>query len=155
MRYHVCQFAGKTDNSDFLGLNLPKNGFRVGNSENYCWNENHHPRDTICGNFLAKRTTLTFSAQIPPKMDFLVILSKIKVWIRNQHLQDIMCANFQSKWITLNFSAETWRNCPNCPITCDNLVLVMSRVLQGAGWWLKWARKSWLEMGAWFSNTHY
>ena len=27
-RDHVCQFSGKTDNFDFFGPNLPKNGFR-------------------------------------------------------------------------------------------------------------------------------
>ena len=26
-RYHLCQFSGKTDNSNFLGSNLPKKGF--------------------------------------------------------------------------------------------------------------------------------
>ena len=29
----MCQFSGETDNSDFFGPNLPRNGFRVGNSE--------------------------------------------------------------------------------------------------------------------------
>ena len=27
LRYHVCQFSGKTNNFDFLDPNLPKNGF--------------------------------------------------------------------------------------------------------------------------------
>ena len=39
----VCQFSGKTNSFDFFSPNLPKNGFRVGNSENYCWNKNQHP----------------------------------------------------------------------------------------------------------------
>ena len=34
MRHHVCQFSGKTDNFDFFGPNLPKNGFRVGEPKN-------------------------------------------------------------------------------------------------------------------------
>ena len=34
LEYHVCRFSSKTDNFDFFGPNLPKNGFRVGNSEN-------------------------------------------------------------------------------------------------------------------------
>ena len=33
-REHVCQFSSKTDYFDFFGPNLPKNGFRVENSEN-------------------------------------------------------------------------------------------------------------------------
>ena len=34
MRYHVCQFSDKTDNFDFLGPNLPKNGFLDQNFKN-------------------------------------------------------------------------------------------------------------------------
>ena len=33
-RYQVFQFAGKTDSFYLFGLNLPKNRFSVGNSEN-------------------------------------------------------------------------------------------------------------------------
>ena len=33
-RHRVCQFSGKTSNFDFFIPNLPKNGFRVENSEN-------------------------------------------------------------------------------------------------------------------------
>ena len=36
----VYQFSGKTNNFDSFGPNLPKNGFRVRNSENSCWNKN-------------------------------------------------------------------------------------------------------------------
>ena len=43
--------------------------FRVGDSENECWNKNQHPWDTLCANFYIKRTTLTYWAQICPKMD--------------------------------------------------------------------------------------
>ena len=25
----------------------PKNGFSIGSPENYCWNKNHYPRDTL------------------------------------------------------------------------------------------------------------
>ena len=49
---------------DFFGLNLPKNGFRVGNSEN-CWSKNQHDRDNMCANFQENwhtwYRTLTFS----------------------------------------------------------------------------------------------
>ena len=53
----------------------------------------------------------------------------------------------------------------NCPITCNILVQILLRVLQRAGWRLKWAGWrwvelggggwSWVEVGAWFSNTLY
>ena len=44
MYVRVCQFSVKR-NRNFFSPNLPKKGFRVGNSENYCWNKNQHPRD--------------------------------------------------------------------------------------------------------------
>ena len=34
MRYHVYQFSGKTENSEFLDPNLPKNGFLDQNFKN-------------------------------------------------------------------------------------------------------------------------
>ena len=37
--------------TDFFCPNLPKNGFRVGNSENYCQNKNQDPQYTMCANF--------------------------------------------------------------------------------------------------------
>ena len=87
-RYSLCKFSGKKENFEFFGPNLPKNGFRVGNSENYCRNKYQHPRDTVCANFQPKRAFFTFSAQICQKFDFGVGISKILVWIRNQHPQD-------------------------------------------------------------------
>ena len=33
-KFHVRQFSDKTDNFDFFGPDLPKNGFLVANSEN-------------------------------------------------------------------------------------------------------------------------
>ena len=65
----VCQFSGKTNSFDFFSPNLPKNGFRVGNSRNYCRNKNQHPRYTMCANFQSKWKTFNFSAQICPKQD--------------------------------------------------------------------------------------
>ena len=63
--------------TEFFDANLPKNGFRVENPENYCWNKNQYPRDTMCAIFQAKRTTFTFSAQNCPKKAFGVGISKI------------------------------------------------------------------------------
>ena len=34
LRYHVYHFSDKTDNFEFLGPNLPKNGFWGGNLKN-------------------------------------------------------------------------------------------------------------------------
>ena len=39
LRYHLCQFSGKTDSFDFFSQNLPKCGFRVGNSQSKCQNQ--------------------------------------------------------------------------------------------------------------------
>ena len=49
---------------------------------------------------------------------------------------------------TLKFLAKIWGN---CLITCDILFLVTLRVLQRAGWKLKWAGWRWMELreGRW------
>ena len=60
-----------------FNTNFPKNGIRVANSENLCWNKNQHPQDTLCAKFQAKRTFFTFLVQICPKIDFGVGISKI------------------------------------------------------------------------------
>ena len=78
----VCQFSGKTYSFDFFSPNLPKNGFRVGNSTNYCRNKNQHRRDTLCVNFQPNLTTLTFLAQICPKMNLGPEIQKTNVGIR-------------------------------------------------------------------------
>ena len=64
-RYHVRQFSGKTNNSDFFGPNLPKNGFLGRNFKNVRTDSESAPpppKDTMCANFQSKRTTLNFSA---------------------------------------------------------------------------------------------
>ena len=85
-----ANFQAKTKSFGFFILNLPKNGFRVGNSENQCRNKNQYPRDTMRANFLAKRATLKFLAQICPKID-LGLKIKINVGIRISILE-ISCA---------------------------------------------------------------
>ena len=82
MHVRVCQFSGKTNSFDFLSPNFPKGGSRVGNSENYCWNKNQHPRYTMCANFQSKLTTLNFLAQICQKMDLGLEIQKTNVGIR-------------------------------------------------------------------------
>ena len=64
-------FSDKTDKFDFFGQKIDL-GLEIQKTN---VNKNHHPRDTICANFHAKQTTLTFLAQICPKMDFGVGIS--------------------------------------------------------------------------------
>ena len=44
----------QTSRFNIFSPNLPKNVFRVGNSENYCWNKNQDPRYTMSANFQSK-----------------------------------------------------------------------------------------------------
>ena len=78
----VCQFSGKTNSFDFSGPNLPKSGFRVGNSENYYQNKSQKPRYTMYVNVQSKWTTLNFLAQICPKKDLGFETEKNNVGIR-------------------------------------------------------------------------
>ena len=49
MRYHVCQFSGKTNNFDFFDPNLPKNGFWGWNFKNLSADSRSAPpRDHVC-----------------------------------------------------------------------------------------------------------
>ena len=66
----------------FLDLTLPKNGFRFWNSENKYWNKNPHTRDTMCANFQAKWTNLTFWGQICPKIDFWFEIQKTNIEVK-------------------------------------------------------------------------
>ena len=106
----VCQFSGKTNSFDFFSPNLPKNGFRIDNSENYCRNKN--PRYTMRANFQSKWTTLNFSAQICPKKDLgfeteknnvgiiINIVETLCVPIFNQTGQlSLFWPKFAQKWI--------------------------------------------------------
>ena len=81
MYVRVCQFSGKANSFEFSSANLPKNGLRFSNSENYRRNKNQHPRYTMCANFQAKQTALTFSAQICLKMDLGLAIQKTIVGI--------------------------------------------------------------------------
>ena len=92
LRYYVHQFSDKTNNFEFLGPNLPKNGF---------WGRNF------------KNLSLD-SESTPPKYHVCQFL--VKIW-------------------------------GNCPITCNILVQILLRVLQRAGWRLKWAGWRWVKLG--------
>ena len=41
----------QNEHFDFFGPNLPKNEFRVGNSENQSWSKNHHRQDAMRADF--------------------------------------------------------------------------------------------------------
>ena len=43
---------------------------------------NQHPQDTMCANFQAKGTTLTFSTQICPKIDLGLEIQRTNVGIK-------------------------------------------------------------------------
>ena len=77
LRYHVCQFSGKTDNFDFLGLSLPKMDLGLEIQKTNIWINNQHRRNAMCDNFQEKPTTLTLSAQICPKMGLGLGISKM------------------------------------------------------------------------------
>ena len=104
----VCQFSGKTNSFDFFSANLPKSGFWVGSSENYCRNKNQHSRYIMCANVLSKWKTLNFSVQICRKkyLGFETEKNNVGIII---NIVETLCAHFQLNWITLTFLAES---CP-------------------------------------------
>ena len=105
----VCQISGKTNSFDFFSPSLPKNGFRVGNLENYCWNENQHPQYTTSANFLSKWTTLNFSAQIFSKNDLGLETEKSNVGIRINIVETLCVPIFCQPGQLLSFSLQV---CP-------------------------------------------
>ena len=107
----VCQFSGKTHSSDFFSPNLPKNGFRVGNSENYCRNKNHHPWYTMRANFQSKWTTLNFLVQICPKKDLGLETEKSNVGIRINIVETLCVPIFSQTrqlWLFWSKFAQRW-----------------------------------------------
>ena len=61
MRYHVCQFSDETDNLDFFGPNLPRNGFWGRNFKNLSLDsESAPPRYHVC-QFSVKMDNFQFS----------------------------------------------------------------------------------------------
>ena len=111
----VCQFSGRTNSFDFFSPTLPKNGFRVGNSENYCRNENRHPRYTMCVNFQSKWTNFNFSAQICPEKDLGLETERSNVGIR-VNIVETLCVPIISQtgqpWVfDPNFHKNGFRFC--------------------------------------------
>ena len=91
--------------------NLTKNWFLVWNSENKCWNKNQYPRDTMCVNFQAKRTTLIFLAQICPKANLKFEIKKNDVGIRISILEIPFVPIFRQNaqlWFFWSKFAQKW-----------------------------------------------
>ena len=57
----MYQFSNKMDNFEFLGPNLPKNGFWGQNLKNLVL-DSELIQNTMCANFQSKWTTFNFSA---------------------------------------------------------------------------------------------
>ena len=87
--------------------------------------------------FLGKQTTSTFLAQISSKMDLGLEIQKANVGIRII-IHEILCVLIFKK------NGQLW-NFPIFPITCDILVLIVSRVLKITRWRLKWAEWRWVH----------
>ena len=60
MRYHVYQFSGKTNNFDFLGNKLPKNGFWGRNFKNLSLDSESTPPRYHVSQFSVKMDNFEF-----------------------------------------------------------------------------------------------
>ena len=56
----MCQFSGKTDNFDFFGSNLPKNGFWGSNFKKLSLDLDSAPPSSLAGQFSAKIDNFEF-----------------------------------------------------------------------------------------------
>ena len=77
----MCQCSGKTDNFEFFGPNLPKNGFCDWNFKNLSLDWESAPPRYHVRQFSGKTDKLTFLAQIYRKMDFWLETQKTNVGI--------------------------------------------------------------------------
>ena len=91
-------FQAKQTALTFFSQNLPKNGFRVDNSENSCRNKNQLPQYTV-GQFSVKMNNFEFFDPNLSKNGFWSQNFKNFIW--NLHFQDAMCANFQFEQLLL------------------------------------------------------
>ena len=67
LRYHVYQFLNKMDNFEFLGPNLPKNGFCVQNFKNLILDSESGSLRYYVTNFQTKQTALNFGHKFAQK----------------------------------------------------------------------------------------
>ena len=107
----MCNYIRRNRQFHLLGLTLPKNRFRFGNSKNWYQNKNQHPRYTICANFQSKWTTLIFFTQFCPKMDLGLRNEKSNVGIRIKILE-ILCvpifSQYEELWLFRPKFAQKW-----------------------------------------------
>ena len=128
MRYHVYQCLDKTDNFDFLGPHLPKNGF---------WGQN-------CKNLSLNSESASLRYYVQQFSDKIFGLKFAQKWILGSEFFNIPCVLiFSQKWPFFNFLAKILGNCPTtCNILVQTLLRVLKRAtwrLKSAGWRLKWA----------------
>ena len=147
MRYHVYQFLDKTDNSEFLGPNLPKNGFWGQNFKNLSLDSESASLRYYVYQFSDKTDNFQFLGPNLPKNGFWGWeLQKSKSGFR-VNTSNIPCVPIfsQNGWLLIfrpkfgeitQLRAIFWFKC--CWGCC--------RELGGGGW-------SWVEVGARFSNT--
>ena len=99
----MYKFSDKTDNFDFLGQNLPKNGFRGQNFKNLSLDSESASLRYYVYQFSDKIDNFEF---LGPN------LLKNGVWGQNfknlslDSESDTTCTNFQTKQTTLNFWAQ-------------------------------------------------
>ena len=94
LRYHVYQFLDKTDNFEFLGPNLPKNGFWGQNFKNLSLDSESASLRYYVNQFSELRDNFKFLAPNLPKKSFWAWNFKNLSLDQNQHLQYTMCVNF-------------------------------------------------------------
>ena len=147
LRYYVYQFPDKTDNFEYLGPNLPKNRFWRQNLKNLSLDSESASLRYCVYQFSDKMDNFEYLGPNLPKNGF---------WARNfkgPNSEEIaqLCAIFWFKY------------CWGC---CKELGRGWNELGGGneAGWRLKWTAWRgielggggwrWVELGAWFSNTH-
>ena len=91
------------DNFEFLGPNLPKNGFWGRNFKNLSLDLESAFLRNFVQQFSDKADNFESLDPNLPKNGFWRRNFKNLSLDRNQHLQNTLCANFHSKWTTFNF----------------------------------------------------
>ena len=101
----------------------------------------------MCANFQSKRTTLTFSAQICPKMHFGVGISKNLSLDSESPSPRYHVCQFSVKMDNFDFFGLNLGKLPNYM-----QYFGFNNVEGVAESWME-DEMSWVEVGAWFSNT--
>ena len=141
MRYHVYQFLDKTDNFEFLGPNLPKNGFWGQNFKNLSLDSESASLRYYVYQFSNIMDNFNFLDPNFPKNEF---------WGRN------------FKNLSLDSESTSLRSCVHqCSDKMDNFYFFGlnlgklpnyvqyfgPNIAEGVRWRLKWAGRRWMELG--------